>query len=56
MKTLKLLKTVKVVLKTDSRSGSGEDDDKMWVKSAKRNMMRKILLKGLILLKRIGYK
>ena len=56
MKTLKLLKTVKVVLKTDSRSGSGEDDDKMCVKSAKRIMMRKILLKGLILLKRIGYK
>ena len=56
MKILKLLKTVKVVLKTDSRSGSGKEDDKMCVKSGKRIMMRKVLLKGLILLKRIGYK
>ena len=27
----------KIVWKTDSRNGSGKDDDKMWVKSAKKS-------------------
>ena len=51
-----LEKTVTIYLQTDSRSGSGNNDDKMWVKSAKNNILRnstKKTKKGLILLKKI---